>query len=169
MNPVYHQMAGSALDDYPVVDGFLLRTGLRCNLTFLSLAIREYEALRRSANLRSRSWCIPHDPANQSIPALDSFEFQEFALPGSAIWGWTFVAPVGQFSWQLHDTCTDVPLFSEPVISNGKNNQQLLPKLLVVSKGGLLNVQICSLASADTFGVQLVLWGGEPVEGGGVC
>src|ERR1700730_2118324 len=123
------------LDNYPIADGFLLKTGLRCNLTFLSLALREYEALRRSANLRSRAWAIPHDPANQSIPARDSIEVQEFALPGSGICVFAFVAAAGQFSFQVADSCTDVPIWSEPIFSNGKNNQQKLSKLLVISKG----------------------------------
>lgn len=153
----------NTLPDYPVIDGFLLKTQLRCNLTFLSLAVREYEALRRSGNLRSRVWTIPNDPANQSIPARDAFEFQTFMLPGSAIWGYTFIGAKSQFSCQITDSCTDVPLFSEPIVSTGSNKQQFLSKLLVIAEPGLLNVQICSLAASDTFGVQVALWGGEPL------
>lgn len=151
------------LDDYPIIDGFLLKTQLRCNFTYLSLAIREYEPLRRSGNLRSRSWTIPNDPANQSIPARDSFEYQVFMLPGSAIWGYTFLGTKGLFSCQITEDCTDVPVFSEPIASTGSNKQQFLSKLLVIPEPALLNVQICSLAASDTFGVQVILWGGEPL------
>jgi hypothetical protein len=151
------------LADYPVIDGFLLKTQLRCNLTFLSLAVREYEALRRSGNLRCRAWTIPNDPANQSIPARDALEYQVFMLPGSAIWGYTFLGAKGQFSFQATDSCTDVSLFSETIASSGSNRQQLLSKLAVVAEPGIMNVQICSLAASDTFGVQVILWGGEPL------
>lgn len=151
------------LPDYPVADGFLLKTSLRCNLTFLSLAVKEYEPLRRSGSLRCRAWTIPNDPANQSIPARDALEFQVFMLPGSVIWGYSFIGSKGQFSCQITDDCTDVPIFSEPIAATGSNKQQLLSKLVVVAEPGLMNVQICSLAASDTFGVQVILWGGEPL------
>jgi len=157
-------------DNYPVIDGFLLSTSLRANLTFFSLAVREYEALRRSGNLRCRAWTVPNDPATIAIPAVDAYEFQIYAEPGSAIWGYSFVAPTGQFSFQVTDSCTDVPLLSEPVFSTGQNQeQQLLSKLLVISKPGLLNVQIMSLVTSNTLGIQLILWGGEPVPGASLC
>lgn len=151
------------LVQYPIIDGFVLKTSLRPNLTFIALAVKEYEALRRSGNLRCRNWTIPNDPNNQTIPARDAFEYQVFMLPGSAIWGYSFIGQAGQFSFQVTDACTDVPFFSEPIVSLGTNKQQLLSKLQVISKPGLVNVQICSLAAVDTKNVQVVLWGGEPL------
>src|SRR5271154_4559779 len=122
-------------DEYPVVDGFLLNTGLKCDLTFMNLAIREYIAVRRSGGLRSRTWLIPEDSQ------------------GTAIWAYTFNAPANLFSFQVTESCTDVPLISEPVNSLGVQNiQQLLSKPWVIAAPGLLNVQICSLATVDTSG-----------------
>jgi len=157
-------------DEYPIVDGFLLNTGLKCDLTFMALAIREYVAVRRSGGLRSRTWLIPEDARGTAIPARDAFEYQVYLEPGSAIWAYTFNAPANLFSFQVTESCTDVPLISEPVNSLGVTNvQQLLSKPLVIGAPGLLNVQICSLAATDTTGVQLILWGGEPTDLRPVC
>jgi hypothetical protein len=156
-------------DDYPIRDGFLQNTQLKCDLTFLALAVNEYRAIRRSGGLRARVWLIPEDAKATAIPSRDAYEYQVYLEPGSAIWGYSFVASAGQFSWQVTDDCTDVPLLSEPVTSLGTGVQQLLSKPLVISMPGLLNVQICSLAAADTFGVQLALWGGEPTKVRPVC
>jgi hypothetical protein len=154
-------------DEYPIVDGFLLNTGLKCDLTFMALAIGQYIAVRRSGGLRSRTWLIPEDSQANPIPARDAYEYQVYMDPGSVIWAYTFLAPAGLFSWQVTESCTDVPLLSEPVTSLGVLNvQQLLTKPLVVGAPGLLNVQICSLATEDTTGVQLILWGGEPTRSG---
>lgn len=161
----------NVLDQYGIIDGFLLNTQLRCNLKFKSMAIQGYEALRRSGNYRSRAWVIPQDPANIVIPARDAIEFQVSVHAGSAIWGYTFLATAGLFSFQVTDTCTDVPSQSEVLVAqalSAGSKQAPFSKLMVVSRPGLLNVQICSLATVDTAGIQLILWGGEPNEAG-VC
>jgi hypothetical protein len=162
-------------DDYPIIDGFLLNTQLKCDLTFFALAIEEFRALRRSGSYRTRCWCIPNDPSQiaNAIPPRDTVEFQVYCEPGSAIWAYSFPAPRNQYSFQVTDACTDVPLLSEPVFSlggvRGSQAQQLLSKLLIVSKPGLLNVQISSVFAAEPLGIQLVLWGGEPTGMRPVC
>jgi len=158
-----------SLPNYPIIDGFLLDTTLRCNLTFKSLALANYEALRRAGAYRSKMWTVPTDPANVSIPARDAFEYQCFLPPGSAVWGYIFNAPQNQFSFQVKDACTDVPIWSEPIVSTGqRRKQQRLSKLLVVGNPGLLSVEICNLTSNAQTGIQLILCGGIPVEPG-VC
>ena len=154
--------------DYPVIDGFVLNTKLRCNLTFGAMAIQEYEAIRRSGSYRTRAWCVPGDSTSQ-IPAQDAIEHQLHMDPGTVIWGFTFIATAGLFSWQATESCTDVPLNSEPIIASANTRQQFLPKRWVISIPGLVNVQIMSLATVPTSGVQLVLWGGEPVNTKTVC
>ena len=158
--------------EYEAIDGFLLLQNIGCNLTFGSLAIREYEALRRSGRYRSRAWTIP-ESSSFVIPALDAYEYQIRCVPGAAIWGYSFVSESGgPFSFQISETCTDVPLFSEVIRADNfalqntlaelSNGQQFLPRLLIIPEPGLINVQIASQQATDASGIQLVLWGGEP-------
>jgi hypothetical protein len=163
---------------YPVIDGFTLNTKLRPNLTFLNLVLRErLDHLRRSGSYRTRMWCIPEDASSQQIPADDALEYQVSVMPGAVIWGWIFVATgadAGQFSIQITDGCTDVPVFSEVVnlsaaapthsIMPGQGKQRLLTRLLNIGQPGLLNVQICSLNNAAVENTQLILCGAEPVS-----
>jgi hypothetical protein len=158
-----------SLPNYPVRDGFLLDTTLRCNYTFKSLALSNFEPLRRAGAYRSRMWTVPTDPRNITIPKYDAYEYQCFLPVGSAIWGYIFNAPQNQFSFQVKDACTDVPLWSEPIVSTGQTHkQQRLSKLLVVGNPGLLNIEICNLTGSDATNVQIILCGGIPVEPG-VC
>jgi hypothetical protein len=153
--------------EYPVLDGFLYNTNLRCNLRFASLAIGEYDALRRSGAFRPKDWCIPEDSELVSVPAYDSYEYQVSCAPGAAVWGYTFTkgGSENDYSIQVTDACTDVPLFSEPLLMNqgthDPDHQQYLARLLVVPSG-LLNVIICNLGGSADSGIQLILHGGEP-------
>ena len=158
---------------FPVIDGFILDTKERCNLKFKSLAIEQYNSLRRLKAYRGKGWCIPQDTNSQLIPAFDSYEFQVYMKPGSAIWGYTFTggnAPPAKDSFQVRETCTDVPLFSEfltkePDTANFFGNtwtrQRPLSSLLIVPAPGLLHVEIAT-TSATPRQIQLILWGGEP-------
>jgi hypothetical protein len=160
--------------NYPLIDGFLLDTSLKCDLTFRSLALTEWERLRRAGAFRSKIWTIPDD-SNIGIPAFDSYEKEISCVPGSAIWGFVFVSPSGSgpFSIQIRDACTDVAIASEVIRADkfnaGTNGtpqsvyQQPFSRLLVVAHQGLLSVEICSLQSTNQLGVQLALFGGEPV------
>jgi hypothetical protein len=163
----------NAFPDYPVIDGFLLNTKLRCNLTMYALATREWETLRRSGAYKSKTWCIPED-STIVIPARDTFESQVKCVPGSAIWAFIFTAPrdTGPFSVNVRDSCTDQYLISEAVRCNGfqhtfgaspRYRQQPLSRLLVVSAPGLVHVEISSQQATDQTQVQLILCGGEPV------
>jgi hypothetical protein len=159
---------------YPVLDGFLLDTSLKCDLGFRSLALVEWDRLRRAGSFRSKFWCIPED-SRIVIPAFDSYEKEVPCVPGSAIWGFTFVSPSGSgpFSIQIRDVCTDVAIASEVIRTDqfnaGTNGQpqsvyqQPFSKLLVVAHQGLISVEICSLQATIQNNVQLVLYGGEPV------
>lgn len=160
----------------PIIDGFLYKTDLKCDLTFLSLAVNAFEALRRSSAYRQRAWCVPQDSSAFQIPARDSYEFQVRMKPGSAIWGYTFTGR-GQviiadgeitreiLSFQVRDSCNDVPLFSEVAtnpVSAALSYQQLLSKLMIVGEPGLLHVEITNTFSTPQ-AAQLILYGGEPV------
>jgi hypothetical protein len=165
--------------EYPVIDGFFDKASYRCNLTFLALASREFEALRRAGGYRQKHWCTPKD-STTPIPARDSYEYQVEMKPGSAIWGYTFTGfnslndetdVLQIMSFQVRDACDDVPLLSEFGTQQefGGNNlsdiylQQPLAKLMIVGPPGLLTVEIASTYSTAQTGVQLILWGGEPV------
>ena len=52
-----------AAQPYPIIDGFLFKQSLRCDLRFLSLAVNEYDALRRAGAFRPKMWSIPNDPS----------------------------------------------------------------------------------------------------------
>jgi hypothetical protein len=120
----------------------------------------------------------PESTQSFSIPAFDSFEQEVTCVPGSAIWGFTFftdaVSPNKNMSFQVRESCTDVPLISEFIRTDsfslpkndgqpsGVYGQNLLSKLLVVPSPGLLTVEIANLTSSAQKG-QLILWGGEPV------
>lgn len=157
------------LDQYPVLDGFDYSTNLRCNLTFRNLATQQYEELRRSRAYKNKAWLVPKD-STVLIPARDSYEYQLYMKPGSAIWGYTFVAATGEsegtLSFNVRDGCDDIPLFSEVTTRQAVSipyPQQYLAKLLVLGHPGLLNVEICNTYATAQLG-QLVLWGGEPAE-----
>ena len=159
--------------DYPIIDGFLLDTSLKCDLTFRSLALQEWDRLRRAGSFRSKYWLVPDD-STIAIPAWDSYEKEVSCVPGSAIWGFIFVAPSGSgpFSFQIRDVCTDVALASEVIrgdnFNAGTNGslssvyQQPFSRLLIVAHQGLLAVEICSQQTTSQTHVQLVLCGGEP-------
>ena len=164
--------------DYPIMDGFLYNPRLRCNLTFLSLALEQYEALRRSTGMRTRVWCCPDDSNAIVCPANGSYEQQVYVKPGSAIWGYTFTglstgegAEQGLLSVQVTDTCTDESFVSENVLTPaagalstlpGRGLQRPLSKLFIVGQPGLLNVVIASTYRENQH-PQLLLYGGEPV------
>jgi hypothetical protein len=160
---------------YPIIDGFVMSTKLRCALTFRDIATQEYELLRRASAMRNKMWLAPKD-SSILIPPYDSFEYQVSMKPGSAIWGWTFVAAtgnqnsdvpddVGTLSFEVRDACDDIPIFSEVCtrtrIASGVYPQQYLSKLLIVGPPGLLNFVICNTYAAAQMG-QVVLYGGEP-------
>ena len=147
---------------YPVDDGFLFNTQLKCDLRFLPMALHQYEALRRSKAYGQRIVTIPEDPGNTSIPGFNEFSYAQRCVPGSAFWAYSFIAQAGLYSVNIRDSCSDETLFSEVLLSPGNNNQIPLSKLLIVGAPGLINVQICSLNPNTVTGVQFLLWGGEP-------
>ena len=174
----------AVLNDYPPLDGFLFASKLRCNLTFRSLAIQEFEAMRRATGLRNRTWCVPQD-SSILIPAYDSYERQVYIPAGSVIWGYSFVGltgnptvddeeVLGTQSWEVRDACDDIPLFSEIAtrrfaaqsptgVNLGVNPvpQQILSRLLVIGPPGCLNVVIANTFATAQVG-QLLLFGGQP-------
>jgi hypothetical protein len=162
-----------------LIDGFNYKRTLRCNFTHLSLAVEQFEALRRAGGFRQKQWCIPQDPATQVIPANDSYEIILDVGPGAVIWGYTFVGltqedePGDTMSYQVRDACNDVSLFSEfatqqfslwqgdPGFGGG---QTLLSKLYVVGAPGLLTVEIANQQTTDQT-AQLIIYGGVPDRG----
>jgi hypothetical protein len=165
--------------NYPVADGFLRNVQLRCNLEFRALAMQRFEAMRRSGAFRTKAWCVP-ESNSIAIPADDAYEYGFPVVPGSVIWGFTFVnnnpdANPGPFSFTVIESCTDQPLFSEVIRSDNFQGtateddaalnqiQQLLTRPIVIPEPGQLTAQICSQQSTAASGIQLVLWGGEPV------
>lgn len=178
----------SALETYPVIDGFVYSTNLRCDLQFKPAALREYERLRRSQTFRQKQWLIPRGPEGTTgvegivaVPAFDSFEMQVSVGTGSVIWGYSFVGITegehtpetlnpGTQSFEVRDACDDIALFSEiitrryavqnPVPSLNPVPQQYLSKLLVVGPPGLLNVVLANTYNTPQL-AQLVLYGGE--------
>lgn len=159
-------MQQNASPDYPVLDGFLLDTKVRCNLKFRSIALTEWDRIRRAGSYKYKVWVCPS--SNEIvIPAQDSYEKELKAVPGSAIWGFSFVFGTnpGPFSFNIRDACTDVWGWSEVVRGDRFNTPTQHPfgKLLVVSAPGLITVEIASLQATDASGVQLLLHGGEPV------
>lgn len=162
------QKALQAATEYPVIDGFALSTALRCNLTFRSMVLAEFEALRRAGAYRNRTWVVPED-TNIAVPPYDSLERQIQVEPGSALWGYTFTGSASAFgilAFQIVDACSDYALSSEVVCLNDQtplSAQKAFAKLLVVGAPGLLNVTITSTFGFDETGVQLILYGGEPM------
>lgn len=161
--------AQDLLDSFPVTDGFTFCRTLRCDLAFQNLAVQQYEALRRASAFRTKTWLAPKD-STVLIPAFDSFEYQISLVPGSTIWGYSFLADTGEetgsLSFNLRDSCDDTSLFSEVTTRQSQTPpylQQYLSKLLVVGPPGLLNVEIC-----NTYGTavtaQLAIYGGEPAK-----
>ena len=159
---------------YLPIDGFLLNTNLKYNLTFKSLALQQWDALRRVGSYKTKYWSVPED-STIVIPAFDSYERQIKAVPGAAIWGFIFTQPInpdsgvpsgGPFSIQIRDSCNDVSLFQEATRCDRflpTTRQQPLSKLHVVSPPGLLTIEISSQQTTDQDQVQLILCGGEPV------
>jgi hypothetical protein len=164
----------SVFDQYPVLDGFAFNSLLKCDLSFLPLAIEEYDALRRSGCYRTKQWPVPKDSSAITIPAFDSYETQLYVKPGSAIWGYTLVgnfgSDEGQLSVLVTDACDDTALFSEHTTRQfAEQNtagfsapQQAMARLLIVPPPGLLNVVIASTFATEQI-AQIVFWGGEPV------
>jgi len=162
------------LSQFPITDGFVMSTKQRCKLTYRDIVLEQYEKLRRAGGYRQKQWLVPKD-STIVIPKFDSYEYQLFMEPGSAIWGYTFVAntgggdvesPKATLSFNIRDGCDDIPVFSEVVtqiISGGNfSKQQFFSTLLIVGKPGLLNVEICNTYDVDFAPAQLVLYGGEP-------
>jgi hypothetical protein len=158
---------------YPIIDGFTFSTKLRCALTFRDLATQEYELLRRASAMRDKMWLAPKD-STILIPPYDSFEYQVSMKPGSTIWGWSFLAATGNqnldppdngsLSFEVRDSCDDIPLFSEVctrTLVTAPYPQQYLSKLMIVGPPGLLNFVICNTYATAKMG-QVVLYGGEP-------
>ena len=166
---------------YPILDGWMFRRDNRCDMKFQSLAIDQYEALRRATGLRQKQWAIPTDVASFPIPAFDSYEYQLDVGIGAVIWGWSFVGPTEQaidngfatIAWQVRDACDDQPFFEECITrelvlsgSGGQapfTSQNLLARPWVVGKPGLLNVTISSMYSTPQQ-AQLILYGGRPAR-----
>lgn len=162
------------LDQYPIIDGFLLDTNLKPSLTWRNMALANYEDVRRAGSLKARHWCTPLD-TNIVIPARDSYEYQVFCKPGSVIVMWSFLvsqrvlAAGGNFSVRIKEACNDTGVETECLFgATGTPNptQRRLPRPIVIATPGILNVEICSLYDEDSEpgDCQLVLWGGEPVE-----
>jgi hypothetical protein len=167
---------------YPILDGWMLRRDNRCDLRFQSLAIAQYEALRRASGLRQKQWLVPTDVVSTPIPAFDSYEYQLDVGVGAVIWGWSWVGPTEQISdfgsfetmaWQIRDACDDQAFFSEPFTREFNLSglagqvpyptQNLLARPWVVGKPGLLNVVISSMYATPQKG-QLILYGGVPAR-----
>lgn len=155
-------MSSLILDYYPPLDGFLYRSTLKCDMNFLSIALQEFEALRRTRGYANRILTIPEDAGHVVIPNRNVFRYAQRVVPGSAFWAYSFIGSAGQFSVNLRDNCSDETLFSEVLLATPTANQCPLSKLLVIGAPGLINVEICSLVGEDTPGVQFLLWGGEP-------
>ncbi len=108
---------------YSILDGWSLRRDNRCDMKFQSLAIEQYEVLRRSSGLRQKQWPVPTDVLSQPIPAFDSLEYQLDVGIGAVIWGYMFVGPTEQqidngyatIAWQVRDACDDQAFFEEPM------------------------------------------------------
>jgi hypothetical protein len=168
-------MTPSIESQYPIRDGFLLRTDLRCEPTYLALALEQFEPLRRARSYRARYWMTPESTKSFQVPASDSYEQEVTCVPGSVIWGfiWHCDAQQGSLSFQVREACTDVPLLSEVIrtdaFATGAQDgsalvysQNLLPRLLVIPSPGLLVVEIANLTAVPQK-AQVVLCGGEPV------
>jgi hypothetical protein len=159
------------MNPYPVTDGFVLSTKQRCGLTFRDIVVEQFDLLRRAGAHRQKQWLVPKD-STILIPPFDSYEYQVWMPAGSLIWGYTFVAVTGNqasdtpgtLSFEVRDSCDDVPLFSEVItrqMVSPPYPQQYLSKLMIVGPPGLLNVTICNTYATAQLG-QLVLFGGEP-------
>jgi len=160
--------------DYPVLDGFLLNTTMRCTPNLRRMVLAEWDALRRTGSYRSKDWPVPENSLI-AIPAWNSYEWQIKAVPGSAIWGfsWTQPSETGPFSFNLRDACTGVSVANEWIrtdrfgLTGGSGQpppfQQPFARLIVVAAQGLLTVEICSQQTTNQTQVQLILHGGEPV------
>lgn len=166
---------------YPILDGWTFRKDNRCDLKFQSLAIENYEPVRRATGLRQKQWLVPTDVLTNPIPAFDSYEYQLDVGIGAVIWGWCWVGPTDQIdengfatmAWQVRDACDDQAFFEEPItrefIFSGVNAQapypqvNLLARPWIVGRPGLLNVTITSMYPVDQQG-QLILFGGVPAR-----
>lgn len=164
------------LSDYPVIDGWTLRRSLRCELTMESLAIEQFEALRRSGNYRMKVWAFPRDPQSEQIPANNSLETKLRVGTGAVIWGYQITKPNGNLpgpsGYQVTEVCTGEPLFSEPPFLDSNFwagnvpatfgiQTVLLPRLLVVGAPGDLYLELMS-KQVEPLGAQIVLFGGQP-------
>ncbi|MBF6570546.1 MAG: hypothetical protein IVW54_16890 [Candidatus Binataceae bacterium] len=167
---------------YPILDGWMLRRNNRCDYTFQSLALAQYESLRRASALRQKQWAIPSDVNAIPIPAFDCYEYQLDVGVGAVIWGYSWVGPTdtssdvspfATMSWQIRDACDDQAFFSEPMtrefnLSGTIGQTAFAPQLLlarpwVVGKPGLLNIVITSMFPTPKQG-QLILYGGVPAR-----
>ena len=158
-----------------MIDGFLLNTTMKCTPNFRQMALEQWDALRRTGSYRSKDWTTPENSLI-AIPAWNSYEYQQKAVPGSAIWGFTWVqggGNAGPFSFQVRDACTGVAIASEAIRADRFNGtggsgqpapfQQPFARLIVVAAQGLITIEIYSQQTTDATQIQLVLHGGEPV------
>jgi hypothetical protein len=158
------------LNDYPVVDGFSLRSDYRCDFTLLAQAVEQYDELRRVGNYRQKQWSFPRNPVTSPIPAFNSTEQEIRVGIGAVIWGYKIaLTGAGNGSvngLQIRDACTDAALFSEPVFpafySIDDTKPALLPRLLVIGKPGIITVELMTMWSEPIIG-QVILYGGVPV------
>jgi hypothetical protein len=183
----------AALDTYPVIDGFVFSTKLRCDLQFRQAAVEQYERLRRAKTYRQMQWLIPRGPVGvtdvegaATIPAYDSYEKQVQVGAGSVIWGYSFVGITGgehtpqtlnpgSMSFEVRDACDDIPLFSEictrlyavqnPITPSPGFNQ--VPQQYLAKLLIVGPPGLLNVVIANTYNTtqlaQLVLFGGQPV------
>jgi hypothetical protein len=165
------------------IDGWTYLRRLRCNFTHLSLAVEQFEALRRAGGYKQKQWCIPEDANTTRVPNADSYEIQVDVGAGAVIWGYIFTGInegdlISNYAYQVRDSCNDVALFSEPSTNqtslwngdhaNGGGGQTLLSKLYVVGAPGLITVEIANgypPTAGDQGPVQLIIFGGVPDRG----
>lgn len=165
--------------NYPVIDGVALRRDFRCNLTWLSMAWEQMDALCRAGNMRPKQWTFPGDMVISPVPAFDVAEKTLRVGIGAVLWGYQISAPYtgeeadGTISgFQVTDACNDQALFSEPNVQqatawpgddvNGVSGPIVLPRPLVIGKPGILKIQLMTRSNAPAR-QQIVLYGGQPV------
>jgi hypothetical protein len=168
------------LDQFTPIDGFTLRRDLRCNFAMLSLALSQFDELRRVGNFRQRQWTFPTDPFTSPIPAFDSSEKELRVGIGAVIWGYQ-VCSVEQRAplisgFQIRDNCSDLPLFEEPnyvpqgvwpgtggdLADSVGYGPVVLPRLLVIGKPGIITIEVMTRNNAAVAD-QVILYGGQPV------
>jgi len=160
------------------VDGFTLNPNTRYypNL-FYPGALSQMDLLRR-ANLYRPRWFVIPDDFNQPLPAYGTLEYQIKCGPASYVWGYRFIKTAlpyyletepTEIFMQMTDSCTGVPFFSEFVGGAHAAFLQTVPTPVLVQipylltqprlilEPGLINVELSSTSSSDTYCQLLVL------------